>query len=223
MQSSNSTLERSLQERENRNCEKERTETARIITESNTKVIKEAVDRSKENIDCDSVEREKRRCNVLIRGITEPESKTISEKIKEDKHKSLELLNVKSDDIISVRRVGRIKTDGSFRPLVITLTTPELANNLHNYGRGQRCKNSSGIYWINADLIPADRLANYKARQLLKQKKNQQILRNQEISTPNKTDSNIVFSRPTTVRRGLPAIPTQTEASPFITELLKKR
>ena len=185
---------------------------------------------TKEKIDSDTLEREKRRCNIIIREIGESKATLISDKIEEDRRRAIEILNIQDKEILNVRRAGRSRVDGSIRPLILTVSTPELANDLHNYGRGQKRVNDLGTFWINPDLIQADRVANYKVRVLARQKRN--ALKEKEIitntfNTPNRSIqiTQNHSSRPVTARRGLPAIPIQhrqTDASPLIFDLQKK-
>lgn len=205
---------------------KERSETAKVVSEKNSKAIAEAVILTKQRIDSDSLEREKRKCNIVIRDIEESKSTLISEKIEDDKNITIELLNIEQKEIVNIRRAGRVRTDGSNRPLIVTVSTPELANDLHNYGRGSKRTRDSRIFWINPDLIQADRVANYKSRLIARQKKNT----HKDKEALNLTPQSIQFlhnppSRLGTTRRDLPTIPyqsNQTVASPFISELLKK-
>ena len=47
------------------------------------------------------------------------------------------------------------------------LASPELARTKHDYGKGRPIRDKEGrniLYWVNPDLIKADRFANYKAR-----------------------------------------------------------
>ena len=67
----------------------------------------------------------------------------------------------------------KVQADGSPRILVAVLYSPDLAKQKHNYGRGRPIYGENGriIYWVNPDLIKADRVANYNLR--LKRRENQ--------------------------------------------------
>lgn len=75
------------------------------------------------------------------------------------------------EDIISVTRAGPPIGKGvnkerkEPRPLIITVKTPELARQLHDYGSGLKIVADGKEYYVNQDLILADRIAGYKARQ----------------------------------------------------------
>ena len=78
---------------------------------------------------------------------------------------------MKESDVKHVFRAGAVQDKP--RPLIIVLASPELARTKHDYGKGRPIRDKEGrniLYWINPDLIKADRFANYKAR-LAKSKK----------------------------------------------------
>ena len=80
------------------------------------------------------------------------------------------------EDIESVYRAGKPPTNGEvkIRPLIVTLKTPQMTADLHIYGRGRRVPNPNNeehVLWINADLIAADREAQFKARQEFKERR----------------------------------------------------
>ena len=57
-------------------------------------------------------------------------------------------------------------------PMIVTLESPELAAYLHNYGRGWAAKDQyDTVYWVNPDLIQADRKAAYNARVLARRRR----------------------------------------------------
>lgn len=132
-------------------------------------VVTQAVEKSKQKMDYDHMEREKRKKNVVIRKIEEPTTGTADEKKGEDKATVIKMLGLDNDDIEYVRRVG--KPGGSEntqpRPLIITVKTPEMATALHGHGRGRKFRDDdrNEDVWCNPDLIAADRTANYLARQ----------------------------------------------------------
>ena len=56
--------------------------------------------------------------------------------------------------------------------MIITVASPELASHLHDHGRGWRARDREGnAFWVNADLIKADREANYQARKLARNRR----------------------------------------------------
>ena len=147
---------------------------ADVTRESQREVIKEAaLTQSSKNVvesvvrkmDADKVEREKRKSNVVVLKVPEPEKESSAEeKKKEDKVFCSEVLGIPSKDIEACWRAG--KTDGSnpdyCRPLVIKLKSEELVNEWTKDGRGHKTASS---HWINRDLCAADRKANFLARE----------------------------------------------------------
>ena len=73
-------------------------------------------------------------------------------------------------------RAGAKRENGDPRLLIVTLSSPSLAEQLHNYGSGARVETTGGNdcrkdIWINQDLIKSDRDANYHARKLMREKR----------------------------------------------------
>ena len=137
------------------------------ITVQQKKVVTEAIDNSRQKMERDNVERDKRKRNVIIRELSESREVSNEAKRKDDKERVAEIMEGLDPKLITdVRRVGIPKRDHN-RPLIITLSSPDLAAEMHNYGRGRRQvsrADNSLFYWINADLIQADRIANFNAR-----------------------------------------------------------
>lgn len=151
-----------------------REETSRVIsqtiTENNTRVISEVVNSSKQQMDADKREREMRKCNIVISDLIESKARLTTDKSKHDRDYATQVLGLDDDEIVKVRRAGPPPQgeQGRPRPLIVTVLTPELANQLHDYGRGVRrtCTTDRRIaFWVNPDLIKADREANFKARE----------------------------------------------------------
>ena len=139
------------------------------INEKQTTLVKEALDSSRQKMDSDHVERERRKTNVIIKDVPESMASNIGERIKADRQVIIEILNVTDDEIYKVVRAGppsKDNTSRKSRPLIVTMSTPELACSLHDYGRGRKVTNQGTReeLWINPDLILADRVANYNAR-----------------------------------------------------------
>jgi hypothetical protein len=145
---------------------------AETIQQNNNKVVTDVVKSSKAQMDTDSNARDQRKCNLVIRNVSEPEGATPNDRRSADEQFAMRVLNIERDQLIKVNRVGKpigtIRDDTRIsRPLIITVETPELASNLHDYGRGWRRRDGEGtVYWINPDLIKCDREANYNARML---------------------------------------------------------
>ena len=142
---------------------------------NNTRVINEVITQSRQQMDSDARERELRKCNVCINDFPESNFRLTTAKIQDDRDKAAQILGVDDREIIRVRRAGKL-IEGARRPrsLIVTLTTPDLANNLHDYGRGIKrvCTTDRSLaYWVNPDLIKADRDANYRARVIARQRR----------------------------------------------------
>ena len=147
-------------------------DTTKAIAENNVTVIREAVQESKERMDSDGIEREKRKCNLIVRDVEESEGSR-RDIYDFDREKAETILDIGYCDIVTAYRVGKRsrEPDGKPRPLIITVITPELAKELHNHGRGQKRRIRGAEYWINEDLIQADRVANFRARKLAEERK----------------------------------------------------
>lgn len=130
-------------------------------------LVTNVINSSQQKIERDNIEREKRKRNVVIRELEEPDEGSSEERKYSDKMAVTEILSLDSSDVIQVWRAGPPKRNYN-RPVVVTVSTPEIAQNLHNYGRGKRIENLNDereYYWCNPDLIETDRKANFKARE----------------------------------------------------------
>lgn len=133
-------------------------------------VVTQVMEKSKQKMDHDHVERERRKKNIVVRDVVESDATSNDEKREADKLKTIEILGINEEDIELVIRAGKPSTeaDSPPRPLIITVKTPEMASALHGYGRGKRVNSPDDddtYIWINPDLIEADRKANYRARE----------------------------------------------------------
>ena len=92
------------------------------------------------------------------------------------------------------------------RPLVITLSTPELARQLCSYGAGKKYLVDNVVYWANPDLIQSDRLANQAARKFRFRNSN----RDSRSSTlPDRTTKSLTDPKPPVKAAQLPVESTQ--------------
>ena len=141
-------------------------------------VVTQAVERSKQKMDYDHMEREKRKKNIVIRKIEESSADTTDEKKEEDKAIVINILGLDNDDIEYVRRAGKLdEDDPQPRPLIITVKTPEMATALHGHGRGRKFRDGDNEdIWCNPDLIAADRTANYFARKERKKRRDENLV-----------------------------------------------
>ena len=139
------------------------------LTNTQTRAVKAAIDSSREKMDVDHNERERRKCNVVVRNVKESTSDNPADRKHHDLRLAQSILGIEKDEILKAFRAGPPTgpPGTESRPLIINVITPELASYIHNYGRGRRVVNrdqQDQIFWLNPDLIQADRLANYKAR-----------------------------------------------------------
>ena len=144
-----------------------------VVTENQTTLVNDAVTKSKAVHDDNYLEREKRNRNIVIKNVEESKKTRLSDKIADDRKAVMEILeklDVTNGEVTRVTRPGP-SINGKCRPLIVTVLTPQLANDLHGYTHGKRVFIKNGenddrgrVYWINPDQILADREANYRAR-----------------------------------------------------------
>ncbi|KAL5265200.1 hypothetical protein ACHWQZ_G006079 [Mnemiopsis leidyi] len=147
---------------------------AAVTQESQNKVIQQAavaqssktvVESVVRQLDADKVEREKRRCNVVVLSAPEPKKESSTEeKRKEDMQFCSRVLEIPLTDIEVCWRAGKVDESKPeyCRPLIIKLKDEELVKEWTKDGKGH--KTVSG-YWINKDLCAADRKANFLSRE----------------------------------------------------------
>ena len=141
-------------------AQKEVIEQAAVAQSSKTVV--ESVVRQ---LDADKIEREKRRCNVVVLNAPEPNKESSTEdKKKEDKEFCKNVLEIPLEDIEACWRAGKIDQSNPdyCRPLVIKMKNERLANEWTKDGKGHKTANG---HWINKDLCAADRKANFLSRE----------------------------------------------------------
>ena len=141
-------------------AQKEMIEKAAVAQSSKT-VVQSVV----RQLDADKVEREKRKCNVVVLKAPEPRKESSTEeKKKEDEEFCSGVLEIPLENIEVCWRAGKIDPSKPeyCRPLVIKLKNEQLANDWTKDGRGH--KTGSG-HWINKDLCAADRKANFLSRE----------------------------------------------------------
>ena len=129
-------------------------------------LVTNVINSSQQKMERDNIEREKRKRNVVIRELDEPNEGSNEDRRDSDIAAATEILDIDPTDVIQVWRAGPPKRNQN-RLLIVTVRTPELAQRLHNYGRGKKVVNLNDdreFYWCNPDLIETDRKANYKAR-----------------------------------------------------------
>ena len=131
------------------------------LTQSSKVVVENVV----RKLDADKVEREKRRCNVVVLSAPEPmKDSSADQKKSEDSKFCNNVLGIPSEDIEACWRAGKIdqsKPDYR-RPLIIKLKNEELVQEWTKDGRGFKTQSD---HWINRDLCAADRKANFLSRE----------------------------------------------------------
>ena len=115
-------------------------------------------------LDSDKLEREKRKCNVVVLNVPESKMASSGQKHADDMKFCREELGMPSNDIETCWRAGKIDSEKPdyCRPLIIKMIDVETADDWTKNGKGY--KTESG-FWINKDLCDADRKANFLARQ----------------------------------------------------------
>ena len=142
---------------------------ATISDKPPTQLVKATV----QQIDADKIQRIKRECNVIIKGIPEIG-------IKENRSQSNDLkflhetCGMEEDEIVSCFRAGKLTESGESkehkpRPLIVQLKSKQDALYWSNYGKGWKVEVESDnakkeVYWINQDLNKADRDAQFFVR-----------------------------------------------------------
>ena len=121
----------------------------------------------------DNMERERRCRNVVLRGVPELNKGTKQAQTDEDKGHFSYICDVDPSHIKNCFRAGKEPTEKDLdpktgkkkiRPIIVTVSTPTMAKELHSYGTGRKFIVDGKIYWANQDLIWSERKANYDAR-----------------------------------------------------------
>ena len=136
----------------------------------------EMLQKASQKQDADNFERERRKRNVVVKNLRESTLTNAKGKYDSDVKKLQQILHVNKKDIVNCYRAGAKRENGDPRLLIVTLSSPSLAEQLHNYGSGARVETTGGNdcrkdIWINQDLIKSDRDANYHARKLMREKR----------------------------------------------------
>ena len=153
---------------------------AEALTKTQDKVVKKAGDafdnslekalvknqrKTNERANVEEYERRNRARNVVITGIPESTSEESADRIAHDKAAIVTECTIDGNMIERCYRAGRVHEQGlrpsKPRPLVVVLSKPQLAQELHGYGTGQKIANE---IWINPDLTRSERTVAYNAR-----------------------------------------------------------
>ena len=149
------------------------------------------VDEAMKQYDTDHFERERRTRNVVIRNIPEQIATAPSERHKGDKKIGAYILGIDVKHVVGAIRGGRPDTSKvKRRPLILTLSSPQLAQECHYYGTGRKYIVEGEEYWGNKDLILKDRIAAAKAREVRLKRLEDRKLKADAISTGNDTNNN---------------------------------
>lgn len=150
---------------------------------------KEIVETTKAQQDEDLIERERRSRNIVLSNVPECQSRDVEVKINDDTERAARLCDIDKSLVIGCFRAGKNRkedTDNAVnakpRPLIVTLSTPNLAKELHNYGNGRMIDRDENI-WVNPDLIYSERKANFSARNRRRQKLS--AMRTENKNNPN--------------------------------------
>ena len=123
-------------------------------------------------IDNDSVQRERRKSNIMVSNVPEPDTQLNgAEKREADIIYMCKNFEMERNEIINCYRTGEVKTDGAGkpipRPIIAVMMDEECARYWHNEGKGYKI----GSSWINPDLCRADREKQFFVRQERRKKK----------------------------------------------------
>ena len=119
-------------------------------------------------MDNDQVERERRKCNVIINKIPEPSSALSGREGKDQDIRFLcDNLGMDTNSIKTCFRAGskveNTQGTASPRPLVVVMRDEETAKYWHDYGRGYHVQDTD--FWVNADMCRTDRHMHFLMRQ----------------------------------------------------------
>ena len=130
------------------------------------------LDKANVKQDADNIAREKRKRSVVFSSVPESKLKSAEGRYQSDFKKVERMIAPQEDDlIVSCHRAGK-KVGDKPRLLIVTMATPELAQILHCYGSGRKFVYGDGAeIWCNPDLIKADRIANFNARKLQRERR----------------------------------------------------
>ena len=139
----------------------------------------EIIESTKSKADAENYEKMRKSRNIVIRGISESTSDEAIERMEYDTRAVVDQCGLKRSDIVKIFRAGRLKPRSSEageteveadnrsaqRPIIVTMTTPELARETHKHGFGRKISES---IWINPDLTRSERIAAWKARKAMR-------------------------------------------------------
>ena len=131
------------------------------IEKALTKNQQEIIESTKAKNDYEMYEKKNKARNIVIRTLPESDSQDPDTRIKHDMELVVSRCEINRKDIVKCYRIGKPKEDKTARPLIVTMSSPDLAEREHRYGLGRKIE--EGL-WINEDLTTSERVAAWKAR-----------------------------------------------------------
>ena len=130
------------------------------------------VDKVCKKMDNDNFQRERRKSNIFVTNVPEPDSGLSDlEKKKADITYMCSNLDMERNEVIDCFRTGTIRKDENGnelpRPIVAKMMDEECASYYHDHGKGYKI----GPCWINPDLCKVDRENQFFVRQERQRKK----------------------------------------------------
>ena len=127
----------------------------------------QTVDAISSRQDLEEYEKKKRSSNIVIRGAPESDCETAAARKEQDTSFVAKICGIRSEEMVKVFRAGkRDENSNSPRPIIVTLTSPDLANRLHKYGNGGRVILEKRVWWINPDLTAGERKRQFECREM---------------------------------------------------------
>ena len=150
-----------------------------IIQEVVGQTSDSAVTKSLSRISADLTEQRTRSRNCVISNVPEGtggNEKSLSEVVSDITGGYLD-----PNDIAHCNRLGKKKDTGSGRLILVVVKREDWAAEFHNFGRGRKL---DGNIWVNPDLTTTEREAQYRARNLRREKRNRPPVRDAVADEP---------------------------------------
>ncbi len=143
----------------------------KVFKETLTKSLQETqhqtVDAISARQDAEAFEKKKRCGNIVIRGVPESDCEIAATRKKENTDFIAKICVIQPEEIVKVFRAGKRDEKSTFpRPIIATMTSPDLAKRLHKYGNGGRVILDKRVWWINPDLTANERKRHFQCREL---------------------------------------------------------
>ena len=147
------------------------------LSETLTKHQFEAISTLSSKHQIEEMEIKKRKRNIVIGSIPEAHSDiATAERIDHDRSFVKKICKIDDEQLLKCFRAGKRNEDGTPRLVIATVISPDLANQLHRFGNGQKVVLERKLWWVNPDLTQYERHANFRAREFkrARQKTNNQ-------------------------------------------------